>query len=145
MLKPIEMNVDGSTITVDPIQLGTIHDVSSEMETIAADIGYYGQLLGAAEKQRDELDARYRSWRAEISNKCLANDPKMAEWKVKSFIEGQPDFLKLKRHAAQIQEWITTLVWVCKALSQKAELLRSMGATERQQYQATNMRTRKKS
>lgn len=144
MKGPVEIKIDGSTHVVDPVELGKIHDVSAEMETVASDIAFHGRMLGAAEKQREEIDARYRQWRAEVANKCLANDPKMAEWKVKAFIESQPDFIKLKKFAAQVTEWIVTLNWACKALMQKSELLRSMGAAERQQLQATGMTTRKK-
>jgi len=77
-MSAITINIDGSTYTVDPSEIGKINDISADMEVVSAEIAFHGRLLGAAERQIEQMDARYRQWRAESVNNILASDPKMA-------------------------------------------------------------------
>lgn len=58
--------------------------------------------LGKVEHAVALHDAQYRDWRAKLSDAILADNPKLAEWKVRAKLESLPAFLAYKEAAAAL-------------------------------------------
>jgi hypothetical protein len=139
-----DVKLEGQSFTINTKEICQITDVGGDMTKVSAQIAFYGKLVGAAEKTRDRLDAAYRSWKSNRMVETMAQDPKLAEWKVKAIVEAKPEFAEFKAKHAEASSWVTSLYWLCRALSHKAEILRSLGATQRSEADATGMTTRTK-
>jgi len=138
------ITVNGEEVTMDVRVDLFVGDLSGDMDKVAAQMGFWGNVWAAAIQERDDADAHYRAWRARTTGEILKADPKLAEWKVKSKIEAHPNFLKYK-HATAIAEGN---VIQCKAtfesLDKKSNQLQSKGAMSRSELDATGMTTPEK-
>lgn len=135
--------VDGEDICVDVDAELPIVDVDEDMRRVAAQMGYWGAVMGAAEREKEAVDAFYRRWRAQTQNAILESDPKLSEYKVKSRIEAEAKFLELKDAYARCCEAHTTSRNTFEALGRRANLLQSMGAKLRTELEAGRKTTTK--
>ena len=142
-MESFEVQLDGEKITINTKEICSIIDVDKDMREVSAQISFYGKLLGAAEKARDRSDAAYRAWKGNQLGAVVKADPKLAEWKAKAAVEAMPKFAQFKAQAAEYTGWITSLYWLCKSLTHKAEILRTLGATMRSEMAATGMTTKR--
>ena len=138
----------GGTITVWgeeialPVKDGLpIADISSDMDQVASQMGYWASVWAAAEREAEEVDAHYRRWRAQRTAQALEEDPKLAEWKVKALVESDPKFIQLKTAAAKCQEAIVAARGAVDSFDKKANALQSKGAMMRKELDATGMTT----
>jgi hypothetical protein len=145
MRAKIDIVIDGKKHHFDfapELEIGP--DLDEQMDKIAAQIGWTGEIWGEAKRAVTLVDAEYRQWRAQESKKLLDADPKMPEWKVKAAIESSPGFMKHKEAIAQTQRDEVTMATVVNAFKHKSEQLRSRGAAIRTELEATGMNTRTK-
>lgn len=138
----INIKVDGENIVVNIAEELEIADVSSEMTQVAAKMGYWGNVWGAAEEEKLRVDAHYRQWRAKQGEAAMVADAKQAEWKIKQSIEAQPDFLVYKEAAARAEGNVTKVRSLFEAFSKKANQLQSKGARDMKEFGAGGMTTR---
>lgn len=131
-----EIVVDGETIVVDVNGDMPIVDVHDDMCNVSALMAYWGAIFGAAEREKESVDSFYRRWRAQRTNEILLADNKLAEYKVKSAIEADDEFLKFKDASSRCTEACVTAKSVFESLGRKANLLQSMGARIRTELEA---------
>lgn len=118
-----------------------IADVSTDMDRVAAMMGFWASVWASAEREAEEVDAHYRRWRARKTAELLDGDPKLAEWKVKAQIESDDKFVQFKSAAAKCQEAIVAARGVVDSFDKKANALQSKGAMMRKELDATGMTT----
>ena len=100
MSNTVTMKIEGKDIVVDLDAELEIHDVSEDQKRVAAQMGWWASVWAAAENERVRVDAFYRRWRAGEGKAILDKDPKLAEWKVRQYVEADPKFAKLKEALA---------------------------------------------
>lgn len=103
-------------------------DLNEDMESIAGTIAWYTQVLAAARKHCDLVEAGYRAWQAKQLKEYIDDDPKVAEWKAKSALNQEPAFMEWKAKQADAWELVNRLDGAVRALTIKADMLRSRGA-----------------
>lgn len=135
------LTISDKKFKVDVVAECRIVDLDADMAEVAARIAYWGAVLGSAIEERDLCDARYRAWRAKINKAALEKDPKISEWKVKATIEADKTFMQYKTASAAAEHNVVTLTYLIKALMEKSPNLRSKGARERAELDATDMST----
>jgi hypothetical protein len=140
--KSIDIKVDGETIRAPIFNDLTIRSIGNEMDSVAAQMGYWGVVLAAASEDFAAADAVYRNWRATTTNALLDADPKLAEWKIKAKIEADSMFLTLKNKIAKAERNVIILEKVVDAYSKKANQLQSRGANMRAEMEKTGIYTR---
>ncbi|KKM17102.1 hypothetical protein LCGC14_1679150 [marine sediment metagenome] len=114
-------------------------NVDDEMNRVAAQISFWGEMYAAAEQELAEADAHYRAWRAVFGEKLLDANPKLAEWKIKQAIEADPKFLGIKTGLALAQRNAIALRRHAGAWEKKANVLQGKGAMRRAEFEATGM------
>jgi hypothetical protein len=134
------------TVMGEKVDLNTkvdlpIADVSVDMSKVAAQIGWWGSVWAAAEKERMQSEAHYRRWRAGMTNGILDSDPKLAEWKLRARIEADPKFIEFKDALAQAEENVVLAKNQVEAFKAKGNQLQSRGAMQRSELDATGMTT----
>jgi hypothetical protein len=144
MAKKATVQVQGEEVVIDHEE-GTVADLDLDMDNVASQMSYYGDLWSQAEEEAIQADAHYRAWRAEYGEKLLNSDPKLAEWKVKQKVEASPKFLAIKERLAKAKRNVTILRAHFDALNKKASILQSKGAMRRAELDATSMHTRSES
>ena len=142
MKTTINIKLDGEDVYLDFAPDLTITDISAEMDRVAAEIGWAGEIWGETKRQMIVADAEYRTWRANEARKLLDADPKMPEWKVKAAIESSPGFMIHKKRIADTERNEAVMATVVAAFKHKSEQLRSKGAAKRAELEATGMRTK---
>ncbi len=136
------MKVNGHEVifNVDD-ELGIAADIGGDMDKVASQMGFWGNVCGAAEAEKIRADAHYRHWRAKQAQAALSAQPNLAEWKVGALIEANPTFLKLKEGIAEAASNHNFAEKTFRSLEKKANQLQSKGAKERAEYAATGMTT----
>lgn len=131
--------IDGEDIEIPIISDLTIHDVNDEMDIVAAQIGYWGNVLAAAMEDLAAADAVYRNWRAQCVESYLEDDPRLAEWKIKAKIESDSSFMKYKGDIARCNRNVAALQKIVEGYGKKANLLQSRGANLRTELEKTGI------
>lgn len=126
----VSIVVDGTTVTSSGEQL-TIDDVSEDMIRVAAQVGYWGSVLGAAKEERTRADAAYRQWRARYGASLVEGNPKLAEHKIRQLVESDDMFVKLKAAIAKADGNVVAAETRFEAFKIKAMTLQSYGAMDR--------------
>lgn len=135
----VQLKISGEKIEVNLQELLEIVDISDDMNKVAALMGRWGSLCAEAEAEKTVVDMHYRKWRADLTQKIMEAEPKLAEWKVKSKIEANPDFAKMKMAIAQTIKNFSTARYVYGSLLEKAHMLQSKGAMLRFELDSTSM------
>ena len=138
----ITITIGKEKLEIDVDEEAGIHDLSSDMDTVAARIAFFGEVLAAASAEKIRIDAHYRRWRAGVAAKSLETDPKIPEWKSKVEIESAEQFTQFKEALASAEYNVTSLTNLIIALKEKSPNLRSKGARERAELDSTNMTTK---
>lgn len=140
--RQINIAVGKANYQFDTSEEAAIHsDLDAEMDSVAARISYFGELLAAVFEESIKLDAAYRAWRASESVRLLNEDPKVSEWKVKAAIESADKFRQFKDAIAKVKYNQVSLESLIKALIEKSPNLRSKGARLRAELESTDMNT----
>ncbi|MGW8177327.1 MAG: hypothetical protein ACWGQW_00800 [bacterium] len=135
------ITVNGILVELDTdvdLQVGAL---SGDMDKVASQMGFWGSVWASAVEERTNVDAHYRHWRAKTVEAILAEDPKLAEWKVKAKVEAGADFLKMKAALAISERNVTLAKAVFDSFDKKANQLQSKGAMSRSELDATGMST----
>lgn len=138
----LELLVAGETITAnigEDLLIGP--DLSEEMDTVAAQLQWWGGVLAAAKAEAEQLDAAYRQWRARESLVILEKDKTLAEWKVKLRLEASDKFMRHKNAKALAIRNIEQLERVVEAWRVKAAQMQSKGANIREGMAVTGLST----
>ena len=112
-------------VVVDPAWLRASHDLLEDAAQVAAYMGTVGELVAEYTAALELLDAKYRTWRAQATDRLLGTDPKMAEWKCNVGVNAQARFLEFKSEAARLTgdlEWLRSFH---EALRTKASMVRA--------------------
>jgi hypothetical protein len=139
----VSMSVNDEKVTINVDEQLEIHDLSLEMDQVAARMAYWGDVWAAAEAERERADAYYRKWRAELGQKILAANDKAAEWKVRQDIEADSAFYKLKDAIASATYNATMAKVIYESFRTKASILQSKGAMARAEIDSTGMTTKR--
>lgn len=135
------IKVNGEEVTLDVSVDLFVGDLSGDMDRVAAQMGFWGNVWAAAVQERDEAEAYYRQWRARMTEKILEGDPKLAEWKVRARVEADGTFLKLKHALALAEGNVIMAKATFESLDKKSNQLQSKGAMSRSELDATGMHT----
>lgn len=141
----IEVKVNGVDYKIDRDELLEIGDIDYDMGRIASDMAFWARVWAESEREKIQVEAHYRTWRARETMELLEADPKLAEWKAKTRVEADKKFLIHKTAQAQAAHNAVLCRGVFLSLEKKANLLQSKGAKARAEYEATGMSTKKKS
>jgi ubiquitin len=139
----IDLKIDGEHIVAPVVYDLTIGEIGEDMDIVAAQMGYWGNVLAAAEEELAAAEAGYRSWVANFRI-ALSEDPKtkgLADHKMKSQLEGSPQFLEHKSKIARRQRNVSTLDRLFQAFAKKANQLQSRGAIQRAIIEKTGIQT----
>jgi len=135
------LTVNGHTVSLDTdVDLHVGH-LSGDMDRVASQMGYWGAVWSAAVEENINVDARYRAWRAQQTKAILADQPSLAEWKVKASIEAHPDFVKFKAAQAIAERNKVMAESAFKSFDKKGNVLQSKGAMARSELDKTGMHT----
>lgn len=142
----LDLVVVGEHFTAPIVADLTIDSIGDDMDVVAAQMGYWGNVLGAAVYEVVMADARYRSWRANFGI-AVAEDPKtksLAAHKIKDLLEASPQFLEHKEAIAATKRNVTTLEKLFRSFETKGNQLQSRGAKERAVLEKTGIATKVK-
>ncbi len=135
------IRVDGHEVTLDTEGDLTVGALSGDMDKVASQMGYWGNVWAAAVEEAGKADAFYRQWRAQTIMAILDSDPKLAEWKVKAGVEVHPTFVKYKSALALADANVIAAKTAFDSFSKKANTLQSKGAMSRAELDATGLYT----
>ena len=136
-----KITVNGTEIEFSTKTHFPVGDVGDDMKDVSSAMAWWGSVWAAAEAERINVDAFYRAWRAQATEKLIAEDPKLSDEKRKSKIEALPDFLKCKKAMAMAEENCTLAKAAFAALEKKANILQSLGANYREERRTSGMYT----
>lgn len=136
-----KITVNGTEIEFNTKTHFPVGDVSDDMRDVSSLMSWWGSVWAAAAAEQINVDAFYRAWRAQTSEKLLAEDPKLSVEKLKNRVEAHPEFLKCKKAIAMAEENVTLARAAFNSLDKKANLLQSLGATYREERKATGLST----
>lgn len=135
------IKVNGVEVSLDTdVDLG-VGDLTGDMDSVAAQMGFWGSVWSAAVQEIGDADAHYRHWRAQKANEVLKADPKLPEWKVRNRIESDPKFLVYKHALAVADNHVTLAKATFMSFDKKSNQLQSKGAMSRSELDATGMST----
>jgi hypothetical protein len=117
------LRVGGNDIVIPQALFHIGEDLAAEAKVIPDKLIWLGELLGTAEEQKIMVDAEYRSFRAAETERILAADPKLAEWKVKARIESTERFGKFKTGIAVAEKNLAALRGAVQALDAKLQVV----------------------
>jgi hypothetical protein len=83
----------------------------------------FGKILASAEEQKILIDAEYRQWRALYSIGLMDRIRKISEWRVRTQLEAQPEFLKFRAGLGLADRHLWTLRAVIDSLRARLDLL----------------------
>ncbi len=135
------ITVQGTKVEFNTRTHFPVGDLSADMGDVASAMAWWGSVWAAAAAEAIDADAYYRAWRAQTSEKFLAEDGKLSVDKLKNKVEGHPDFLKCKKALALAEENVTLSKACFNALEKKGNMLQSLGAKTRAELGATGMST----
>lgn len=131
--KVIKINT-GTVLSSPSIDEGMI-DISSK-------IAWYGELLGAAEKEKIRADSEYRHWYAKQLQEIQTKEEKVSEWKAKSKVEAMKEFIAFKTAIGAAEYNVSSLRVLVRALEEESSNLRSRGANLRAEMNTVDMTTK---
>lgn len=137
----LSLKVMGEDVELDRTQL-LIADIGEDMDTVSAQVSYFGSLWAEAEREEMAADTYYRAWRAKQGEHLLNADPKLAEWKVRQMIEADPQFQVIKDQLALARRNTIALRGHYEAFKVKASILQSKGAMKRAEMESTGIATK---
>jgi len=139
-----EIVIDGEVIEfeLDDFKIGNL---SSDMTNVASSIAWWGVLKGRSLRERMMIDAHYRAWRATKQEQfCSDKKSKPSDSVIKAHIESDKKFLQLKTKLGICDEAISVCTDNIRALEKKANMLQSLGATNRVVYEKNGLTTKSK-
>ena len=128
-------------VNVGPTGDLPIADLTPDMDKVAAQMAWWAVVQAAAEREKIQTDARYRSWRAAMTNKILEEQKGLAEHKVKALIEADLKFLEFKEAIAIAEENAIIARGQFLAFDKKGAMLQSRGAMARRELARQGMTT----
>lgn len=134
------IKVQGEDVSVAAMEAAIGHDLSSEMDRVAAQLAYWGAVEADAKAEATMVDAYYRKFRADYTLTAL-QQPKASEWKIKALIEASPRFLEHKQAIAASEKNLVVAQAMVRAYEKKANALQSKGARQRAELGAQGMTT----
>lgn len=109
---------------IEPEILALTGDHDRDAADVASWLGLVAELLAEATQALEDADVEYRHWRAVASRSVLLEDPKTAEWKVKTEVETHPRFPVVKAPLAKLEADIAFLRGYHDALIAKGQMIR---------------------
>lgn len=139
----ITLKIEGETIIAPVVHDLTIDEIGEDMDIVSAQMGYWSNVLAAAEEELAAADASYRSWRANMGIELAEhpNTAKLAAHKIKDQIDGSAQFLEHKATIARRQRNVNTLTRLFQAFDKKGNQLQSRGAIQRAIIEKTGIQT----
>lgn len=138
----ITIKVGGDTFSCD-LQDLEIVNADAERYQVSTDIAWWGSVAASAEAYAAKLAARADGWTNAQISACVGKDEKIAEWKAKSFVKGQPEHVSLQETLADAQEMAATARNLHWSFVRKGEMLQAMisgeNATRRNTYDIGRM------
>jgi len=135
------ITVLGDSVEFDIRDGFPITDISDDMSKVASQMAWWGAVHAAAEREKIEVDAHYRAWRARETENFLKQDSKLSVDKLRAKVEALPEFLRFKKALAQAEENVILARSAFEALSKKGNMLQSRGAMEREERGKIGIRT----
>lgn len=111
-------------ITLDTDDLKLTGDLDADSAQVANAFSQIVELSAMFASEGERLDASYRAWRAEESERAVASGEKLPEWRVKNLVEAAPVFFDMKNDIAASVEQAEFVSQFREALRLKAQLLR---------------------
>ena len=105
----VELMVIDKTVVWDPAEF------DDTIETLSK----WGHIMAEAEWEHQQLDAVYRSWRAEYGRQLTEANSKLPEWKVRQEIEANGKFRDDKRGLAITTRNCKFLETIVAAIAQR--------------------------
>ncbi len=139
---PRKITVMGVELPVNSNQAKISADINGDMNKVPAQIAYWSRVHGSAVREREESDAQYRYWRGQMVGQILDDEPKLAEYKVNARINGDPQFLAIKKGMAQAQRNVEIARGMILAFEKKANILQSRGAALRVEAEKITVQTK---
>lgn len=118
-----------------------IVDISTDLDRVAAQMGWWASVWAAAERQEISTDAEYRNWKSRAIIEALDANPKDAEWKIKAVVEARPEFVAFQSNKALARDAAVLSKAFFDAFAKKANALQSRGASEREQLERQGLTT----
>ena len=136
------IKVQGEPVDLDVKADLPITNLDKDMDQVASHMGWWGSVLGAAERERVQADSHYRHWRGQAWMAAYEGKPKPPpEHVIKATVESDPKFLQYKEAIALSEENVAIARAVFEAFSKKANVLQSKGARMRAEIGAQGMTT----
>lgn len=137
----VKLIVNGKKVVIEFKQL-LITDIDDSMKKNSYKIAYWGKVLAEAEREAKQADNYYRHWRG-VEGKKIAEETKIAEWKIKQELESTNEFIKIKDAIAKAQYNVDVLAHFYEALVRQSFILPSKGVRERNEKSSMGMTTKK--
>lgn len=138
----IDIVVNGEFVKANVADELEISDISSDMDKVASQIAYWGNIWAEADKEEQTAKAYYRNWKAITGNKFVEDNEKLAEWKVRQQLEALDEFRTIKEGLARASKNVLLAKSVYEAFKAKANILQSKGAMMRAELDSTSMKTK---
>lgn len=102
----------------------------------------FGHLRARAMAHQTAIEASYRSFKANVKKGLLAQDPKVAEWKVDTVVEASEEYTELMEKRADALQAVETLNAVYDAIWHTAAMAKAMIARGSSPYEGHDARDR---
>lgn len=112
------------TITLKTSDLDPTGDLQADAGRVPALMGLVVELLSETTESFTLNDTAYRSWKANIGEKLLLEDPKIAEWKVSEAATARKEFKSFKQRQAELEGDLEYLRGYMEALRTMSLMIR---------------------
>lgn len=137
----ISLQVDGAQVTIDTDAELEIGELGEDMNAVAAQMAFWGNIWASAEAERIKTEAYYRSWSANKKMAITNANPKLAEWRVSQEIQAMPEYMKLYSAQAEATKNSILAKSIFDSYRTKASMLQSRGAMMRAELDSTGINT----
>lgn len=137
----LDFKLNGERVYLDTEEVLTISDPDTERSVVAAQIGHWGIVLASVDAQLARQEAAAEHWFGKATSDLIDKDAKISEWKAKEQVKGNPEYLRLAEHVADVKMLADKVRAVYTAFTKKHEMMKAMADRERGQPSSNIGRT----
>lgn len=112
-------------ITLNFADLHPDLDIDAEARSIPQTLAHLAELTEATIVEFREEDAKYRRWRGQRTERELAENGKLPEWRIENVVNADSDFLRRKTRLAELEGELEFLRAYTEAVRTQAFMIKS--------------------
>lgn len=122
----VKVKVNDQVMSIDLGEELRIANIIADRQEVVSKMAFWGAVAAAAAEARDIEDLAFRHWHANSRKAHLDEDPKLASWKVETFIEATAEFRLMKERMIEADRNYASARVLQEAYRRKAKLIEVM-------------------